>query len=108
MPQQNILMMAPLLKRGLLLNNDLEESEEVIYQWRKNAELYTAPVDYRYVACYSRCGNEEPRIDSIVLQEQHEGRAWITQDEYISYTPILNILHLIENATGKKVKGSFT
>ena len=92
------------------MSNDLKHNEEVIYEWQKTHERYYGePTDYRFVAVYKEY-SEEPEIELVLLQERHKtgNEVWITQEEYTDYTPLINILRLIEHATNKKIKGSFT
>ena len=80
---------------------------KVLYKWtKKHNPKISPPVNYRYVI-HDDEGGKDYTIKCITLQYK-KGGYWAPQTDYSGYTEVLNLLRLIEHATGKKIKGSYT
>lgn len=80
---------------------------KVLYKWtKKHNPKISPPVDYRYIT-YDDTHEKDYTIKCITL-EYKRGGSWTPHCDYSGYTEVLNILRLIEDTTGKKIKGSYT
>ena len=81
---------------------------KVLYKWTKKHSPKISPnVYYRYVI-YDDEGGKDYTIECITLQYKYSSGYWTHKTDYSGYAEILNLLRLIEHATGKKIKGSYT
>ena len=69
----------------------------LLYKWRKKHDkMISPPVDYRFITY-----DKKNAIHSVVLESKYPGKEWKVEEFFEGYTVVLNILRLIENATGK-------